>query len=143
MFRESLVNIDDGSNILFIGSEAVCPPFADLLAYAVRDRKMRFGFCPKAIWEKSREMQWVDGAGFQISKEIFEPGETDVVVLLGGLAMPKFGSPIEDVRAFITQIPRRKMVIALGFMDIFRRSGWNTALHFDVLIDAYMSSETL
>jgi len=143
LFRESLTNIDDGSNILFIGSEAVCPPFADLLAYAVRDRKMRFGFCPKAIWEKSREMHWVDGAGFQIGKEVFEPGETDVIVLLGGLAIPKFGSPVEDVRAFIAQIPRRKMVIALGFMDVFRKAGWNTALHFDVLIDAYMSVEVI
>jgi len=143
LFREALNGMDDGGNLLFVGSEAVCPPFAQLLAYAVRDRDMRFGFCPKAVWEKSRTMSWVEGAGFQIGKEPFEPGEADVIVLLGGLAMPKFGCPVEDVKAILSQIPRHKLVIAVGFMDAFRKAGWNTSLHFDVLIDGYMSAELL
>ena len=78
LFREALVDVDDRSTLLFVGSEAVCPPFAQLLAYAVRGRDMRFGFCPKAIWDNSRTMRWVDGAGFQIGKEPFEPAEADV-----------------------------------------------------------------
>ncbi len=143
LFRETLVNVDDASNILFLGSEAVCPPFADLLAYAVRDRKMRFGFSPRAEWDKSRVMKWVDGAGFQISKDQFQPGEADVIVVLGGLAIPKFGCPVEDVKAFISQIPKHRLVVAVGFMDVFRKAGWTSSLHFDVLIDAYMSAEVL
>lgn len=143
IFRESLNDIDDGSVVLFVGSEAVCPPFAQLLAYAVRDRNMHFGFCPKAVWENSRTMHWVEGAGFQIGKEIFEPGEADVIVLLGGLAIPKFGCPVEDAKALINQISRHRLVVAVGFMDAFRKAGWNTSLHIDVLIDGYMSAELL
>lgn len=143
IFRETLADIDDGSTILFVGSEAVCPPFAQLLAYAVRDRNMRFGFCPKSSWENSRAMKWVDGAGYQISREGFEPAEADVIVILGGLAIPKFGCPVEDVKALISQIPKHRMVMAVGFMDAFRKAGWNTSLHMDVLIDAYMSAEIL
>ncbi|MHC1680669.1 MAG: DUF2124 family protein [Methanomassiliicoccales archaeon] len=143
LFRESMVDVDDGSTILFLGSEAVCPPFAQLLAYAVRDRHMRFGFSPKAEWDKSRLMNWVDGAGFQISNEPFEPGEADVIVILGGLAIPKFGCPVEDAKAFISQVPRHRLVIAVGFMDAFRKAGWDTSLHIDVLIDGYMSAEVL
>ncbi|NLX47853.1 MAG: DUF2124 family protein [Euryarchaeota archaeon] len=142
-FREALNEIEDGSNVLFVGSEAVCPPFAQLLAYAVRDRKMNFGFCPKAAWDSSRTMVWVEGAGYQVGKAKFEPGESDVIVLLGGLAIAKFGCPVEDVKALISQIPRHKMVVGLGFMDVFRRMGWNTALHFDVLLDSYISAEVL
>ena len=141
LFRETLVEVEDGSTILFVGSEAVCPPFAQLLAYAVRDRNMRFGFCPKAVWDRSRVMKWVDGAGFQIGKEPFEPGEADVIVVLGGLAIPKFGCPVDDVKALLSQIPKKRKVVALGFMDAFRKAGWNTSLHFDALIDGYMSAE--
>jgi hypothetical protein len=143
IFRETLADIDDGSTVLFVGSEAVCPPFAQLLAYAVRDRNMRFGFCPKSSWENSRAMKWVDGAGYQISRDGFEPAEADVIVILGGLAIPKFGCPVEDVKALISQIPKHRMVMAVGFMDAFRKAGWNTSLHMDVLIDAYMSAEIL
>ena len=143
LFREALVDVDDASTILFVGSEAVCPPFAQLLAYAVRDHNMRFGFCPRAEWENSRTMRWVAGAGFQISKDPFEPGEADVIVILGGLAIPKFGCPVEDVKALISQIPKHRLVIAVGFMDAFRKAGWNSSLHFDVLIDGYMSAEVL
>ncbi len=143
IFRETLADIDDGSTVLFVGSEAVCPPFAQLLAYAVRDRNMSFGFCPKSSWENSRAMKWVDGAGYQISREGFEPAEADVIVILGGLAIPKFGCPVEDVKALISQIPKHRMVMAVGFMDVFRKAGWNTSLHMDVLIDAYMSAEIL
>ncbi len=143
LFREALTETDDGSAIFFVGSEAVCPPFAQLLAYAVRDRKMRFGFCPKAVWDSSRTMKWVDGAGFQIGKEPFEPVEADVIVILGGLAIPKFGCPVEDVKALISQIPKCKKVMAVGFMDAFRKAGWHTSIHLDVLIDGYMSAEVL
>ena len=141
LFRESLNDVDEGSHVLFIGSEAVCPPFASLLAYAVRDHDLHFGFCPKAVWERSRVMSWVDGAGFQIGKGQFEPGEADVIVLLGGLAMPKFGCPVEDVKALLSQVPRCKLVIGMGFMDVFRRAGWDKVIPFDVLIDCYMSAD--
>ncbi|MBN1109366.1 MAG: DUF2124 family protein [Methanomassiliicoccales archaeon] len=143
LFRESLTDVQDGSTILFLGSEAVCSPFAQLLAYAVRDRKMLFAFGPKAVWERCRKMAWVEGAGFQIGNEGFDPRNANAIVLLGGLAMPKFGCPVQDVNTFLARVPGRPKVVALGFMDIFRRSGWDKQVRMDVLINAYMSAEAL
>jgi len=142
-FRESLADVPDGSPVLFLGSEAVCSPFAQLLAYAVRDRKMQFAFGPKADWARCQKMIWEEGVGFQIGKEAFDPQNARAVVLLGGLAMPKFGCPVQDVNSFLSRVPGRPKVIGLGFMDIFRRSGWNKEVRMDVLIDCYMSAEVL
>ncbi|MCG7844667.1 MAG: DUF2124 domain-containing protein [Methanomassiliicoccales archaeon] len=143
LFRESLIGVPDGSNIVFMGSEAVCPPFAQLLAYAVRDRDMSFGFSPKAVWEKCRKMSWVEGAGFQISEEKFDPINANVIVVLGGLAMPKFGCQVQDVNSYISRISGRPLVVGLGFMNVFRRVGWDKQVRFDVLLDSYMSAEVL
>ncbi len=138
-----MADVPDGSAILFLGSEAVCSPFAQLLAYFVRDRKMLFAFGPKTYWDRCREMSWVEGIGFQIGSKVFDPQRSRAVVLLGGLAMPKFGCPVQDVNSFLSRIPGHPKIIGLGFMDIFRRSGWNKEVHMDVLIDAYMSVEVL
>jgi hypothetical protein len=143
LFRESVASVPDGSTIVFVGSEAVCPPFAQLLAYAVRDRKMSLGFVPKAIWEMARNMTWVEGAGFQIGNETFDPSKASVVVLLGGLAIPKFGCQLPEVNSFLSRIPGRPLVVGLGFMDVFRHAGWDKKIRFDSLIDAYMSAETV
>ncbi|HUT27797.1 MAG TPA: DUF2124 family protein [Methanomassiliicoccales archaeon] len=143
LFRGSLVDIPDGSSVVFIGSEAVCPPFAQLMAYSVRDRNMSFGFGARAIWDKCRKMSWVEGAGFQISNEPFDPSKSSVVVVLGGLAMPKFGCSVQDVNSFISMIAGHPKTIGLGFMDIFRRSGWDKEVRFDISINATMSAELI
>lgn len=143
LFRESVASVPDGSMIVFVGSEAVCPPFAQLLAYAIRDRKMSMGFVPKAIWEKGRCMNWVDGAGFQIGNEPFDAAKANVVVILGGLAIPKFGCSVQEVNSLISRIPGITLVIGVGFMDVFRKAAWDKQVRFDALIDAYMSAENI
>ena len=143
LFRGSLADIPDGSSVVFIGSEAVCSPFAQLMAYSVRDRDMSFGFGARAIWDKCRKMSWVEGAGFQIGNESFDPSKANVVVVLGGLAMPKFGCSVRDVNSFISMIANHPKIVGLGFMDIFRRSGWDKEVHFDVSINATMSAEII
>jgi hypothetical protein len=142
-FRDSLADVPDGSTVLFLGSEAVCSPFAQLLAYSVRHRKMRFAFSPKADWERCKMMTWLEGVGYQVGSEGLDSKEAGVVVILGGLAMLKFGCPVQEVSSFLSRIPGRPKVIGLGFMDIFRRSGWDKEVGLDILIDIYMSTEVL
>lgn len=141
LFRKSISDVPDGSLIVFIGSEAVCPPFAQLLAYSVRDRGMRFAFGPKASWEKCTSMKWMEGTGFQISTERCDPSEGKALVVLGGLAMPKFGCEVYTVNSFISRMPGRPKVVGLGFMSIFQRSGWDQLVKFDAMIDATMAAE--
>jgi hypothetical protein len=143
LFRESLAVVPEGSIVVFLGSEAVCSPFAQLLAYAVRDRKMSFGFSPKAVWEKCYLMTWMDGVGYQIGPEKMDPAHANVVVILGGLAMPKFGCPVDNVNSYIEKVEKRPLVVGVGFMDIFRRSGWNELIRFDTLMNSYMDAENV
>jgi hypothetical protein len=142
-FRSSMEKIPEGSLVIFLGSEAVCPPFAQLLAYSVRDRGLHYGFAPKAVWNKCRNLSWVEDIGFQVGSELVDPSQAKAVVLLGGLAIPKFGCEVGDVDTFIERMPTRPLVIGVGFMDVFRRSLWDRHIQFDTLIDGYMSAEIL
>jgi hypothetical protein len=143
LFRESLADVPDGSLVVFLGSEAVCAPFAQLLAYAVRDRKMSFGFCPKAAWDRCASMVWMDGVGFHITTEKANPAQANVVVVLGGLAIPKFGCPAEDVNSFIAKVIGKPSIIGVCFMDVFRLTGWDKKISFTSLINAYMDAEKI
>ncbi|MDD1743918.1 MAG: DUF2124 domain-containing protein, partial [Methanomassiliicoccales archaeon] len=64
----------------------------------------------------------------------------DAIVVLGGLAMPKFGCPVELVKSAITTLSDGKnaRVIGVCFMGIFERSGWTKELPFKNVIDATM-----
>ncbi|MCX6650858.1 MAG: DUF2124 family protein [Methanomassiliicoccales archaeon] len=141
LFRESITAAPNGGLVVFLGSEAVCSPFAQLLAYAVRDRKMSFCFSPKAIWDKCSPMTWVEGVGYQVSKGKVDLSVTSVIVVLGGLAIPKFGCPVEEVNSFISKVLRKPLIVGVGFMDVFQHSGWDSKISFDAMINVYMSAE--
>lgn len=85
----------------------------------------------------------MEDVGFQIGRDLVDPSEAKAVIVLGGLAIPKFGCEVSDVDGFISKLPSRPLIVGLGFMDIFRRSFWDRHIQFDVLIDGYMSTEVL
>jgi len=142
LFRESLAQVPDGARVSFAGSVAVCTPFAELLSYAVKDRGFRLVFMPKADPSKSRLIRWVDDIGCTVTDERADAGKAEVIVILGGLAMPKFGCSVETVQAMIREVGEGgAKVVGVGFMDIFSKSGWTNRVPFDVLINATMEVE--
>lgn len=143
LFREELSCLTEGSIIVFTGSSAVCAPFAELLAYSIRDKKFDLYFSPIANEKDCRSLMWKEGTGFGISSAGKEITEADAVIVLGGLAMPKFGCPMEKVERFIDRIskPEATKVIGVCFMDILKRSGWDQCIKFDALINATMETE--
>jgi hypothetical protein len=142
LFREEMVGLPEGSMIVFTGSNAVCAPFAELLAYSIRDIKFDLFFSPMANDKDIRALEWREGTGFGISPMGKEITGADSVVVLGGLAMQKFGCPVESVARFIerTNKPEGK-VVGVCFMDILRRSGWHLCIRFDAIINATMVTE--
>ncbi|MCU0861141.1 MAG: DUF2124 domain-containing protein [Methanomassiliicoccales archaeon] len=142
-FKEALSGIPDGSKVVFTGSVAVCTPFAELLAYAVKDRSFKMVYVPMANPEMARAMSWHQGIGFTVEGSAADPSAPSAIVVLGGLAMPKFGCPITDVRAMIEKLSSggRPLMVGVCFMHIFQRSGWADELSFDFLIDAVMEVE--
>lgn len=142
-FKEALSGIPDGSKVVFAGSVAVCTPFAELLAYAVKDRSFRMVYVPMADLGTARSMAWHQGIGFTVEESSGDPVAPSAIVVLGGLAMPKFGCPITDVKAMIERLSggRRPLLVGVCFMHLFQRSGWTEELSFDFLIDAVMEVE--
>jgi hypothetical protein len=140
-FKESLTDLPPGSKVAFIGSVAVCTPFAELLSYAVKDLGFKLVYVPKANLDQARSIVWIENVGFSASGDATDPKGADAIVVLGGLAMPKFGCPVEIVKSAIEAIAESKTVRVVGvcFMGIFERSGWTNELPFNKVIDATMT----
>jgi hypothetical protein len=66
--------------------------------------------------------------------------DADVVVILGGMAMPKIGVKPEEMKDFLARMKYKKL-IGVCFMSIFEKSGWCQALQFDYLMNMIIEGE--
>ena len=139
-FRDIMADIKDGAKVVFTGSVAVCTPFIELLAYTVRNRGFEMLYVPRAVAAEARRIKKIENIGYSVVDEKGDPNNPSAVVVLGGLAMPKFGCPPEDVIRMIEELSgdERPRVIGVGFMNIFERQGWDKKINFDRLIDTTM-----
>jgi len=139
-FRESIGDIKEGSKVVFTGSVAVCTPFIELLAYTVRDKGFDMLYVPVANADEARKIKEIANIGYSVVDEKGDPKKPDVVVVLGGLAMPKFGCTPEDVIQMIEALSGEKKpkIIGVGFMNIFESAGWDKKISFDTLMDTTM-----
>lgn len=139
LFKDSVEDMPKGSKVAFTGSIGSCPPVAEMLAFSIRKLEFELSYIPLANPDEARSMQWSDGLGFTINVNKAELQHADILVVLGGLAMPKIGCPIEDVKMLIESLGSTRL-IGVGFMDIFDRNGWVEELPFDTVIDGYMDA---
>lgn len=141
-FRESVKELKDNSKIVFTGSAAVCTPFIELLSYAVRDKNFDIIYVPKADINDAKQVKMQPNIGFSVVDKEGDPQNPEVVVVLGGLAMPKFGCAPEDVLNMIQEISgeQKPKVIGVCFMNIFERAGWEKKIQFDTLIDTTLET---
>ncbi len=141
-FRESIADIKEGSKVVFTGSVAVCTPFIELLAYTVRDKGFDMFYVPRADAKEARKIKEIENIGFSVVDEKGDPKNPDAVVVLGGLAMPKFGVPPEDVNRLIEEIAGEKKpkIVGVCFMDMFERAGWEEKVKFDTVMDTTLET---
>jgi len=141
-FSESIADVKEGSKVVFTGSVAVCTPFIELLAYTVRDKGFDMVYVPKADAREARKIKEIKNIGFSVVDEKADPKNPDVVVVLGGLAMPKFGVPPEDVNRLIkaTAGEKKPKIIGVCFMNMFERAGWEQKVKFDTVIDTTLET---
>lgn len=141
-FREKMADVDEGSKVVFTGSVAVCTPFIELLTYTVRDRGFDMLYVPKANANEARKIREIENIGYSVVDEKGDPKNADAIVVLGGLAMPKFGCPPEDVNQMIKIISgdRKPKIFGVGFMNIFEKAGWDKKIDFDTVMDITMET---
>ena len=126
--------VEDAEKITFIGSPGVCTPFAELLSYAVRNKENHF--IPLLNVDDAHKFEFKP-YGMVLNDEVSDPKGSDVVVLLGGLTMPKYEVAFDDLNALIDDVLKDGgKIIGVCFMDMFAKANWTDKVAFDCIIDA-------
>lgn len=129
--------VGDAQKITYMGSPSVCTPFAALMAYAVREKENHFiSFIDIETCHKFELKPW----GMNLTVVVSDPHNSDVVVLLGGLSMPKSNIDTDDVNNVVDEILKDGgKLIGLCFMDMFAKAGWLEKVDFDLVIDGTLT----
>jgi hypothetical protein len=120
--------VEGAERITFVGTPGFCTPFAELLGFVVRDREL--AFISSQDFEKARSI-FMDYEGMQLGK-LTDP-HADVVVLLGGLAMPKIGITPEKAKEVARKIlegSEKGKIIGVCFQSAFMKQKWDEVINF-------------
>ena len=129
--------VGDAEKITYVGSPGVCTPFAEFLAYSVRDKDNHF--IPLLDIDDCHEFESKPYA-MVLKDEVSDPHDSDVVVLLGGLSMPKYDVDTEEVKALVKEILKEDgQLMGVCFMDMFTKAGWLEKVDFDCVIDGTLT----
>lgn len=113
--------------------QAVCTPFAEFLSYSVRDKENHF--IPLLNVDDCHEFESKSYA-MVLKDEVSDPHGSDVVVLLGGLSMPKYDVDTDELNELVGDILNEGgKVIGVCFMDMFTKANWPDKVDFDCIID--------
>ncbi|AXV37086.1 MAG: DUF2124 domain-containing protein [Methanobacteriaceae archaeon] len=131
-FKEEVANAD---KVTFVGMPGVCTPFAELFAYAIRDKESIF-ITGKDI-ESAKKLE-LKPEGMQLT--VSADPEAEVVALLGGLSMPKSNISAEEIQELVDKILKKDgKLIGLCYMDMFKKAEWDKKLDFDCIIDGTLT----
>lgn len=125
--------VGDAQKITYIGSPGVCTPFAEFLTNVVRDKENHF--IPLLDIDDCHQFELKPYA-MVLKDEVSDPHDSDVVVLLGGLSMPKYDVDTDELNALVSEIlAENGKVIGVCFMDMFTKAEWLDKVDFDCIID--------
>jgi hypothetical protein len=132
--------VKDAKKITFVGCPGTCTPFAELLAYAVRDSVEELVYVRNAEYEDARRIVMTEN-GMQLEDKV--DARADTIVLLGGLCTGKSCVNAEGALRLVDTLaigtPR---VIGVCFMSMFQEAGWTDVIDFDVLLDTDLIAST-
>jgi hypothetical protein len=125
--------VEDFEKIAFVGVPGVCTPFAELFAYAIRDKESHF----ISLTDINTSHKFESKAfGMHLNEDVSDPHDCDAVVLLGGLSMPKANVDTDELNALIEEILKENgKIIGVCYMDMFTKSGWLEKINFDCIVD--------
>jgi len=129
--------VGDAQKITYMGSPSVCTPFAALMAYAVREKENHFiSFLDLETSHEFELKPW----GMTLTEKVSDPHDSDVVVLLGGLTMPKANVDTDELNGVIDEILKTDgKLVGFCFMDMFTKADWLDKADFDLIIDGTLT----
>ena len=136
-FKEA---VGDVEKVTFLWTPGVCTPFAALFSYAIRDKESHF--ISGTDIAKCHQFEFKP-YGMQLNEEVSDPQESDAVVLLGGLTMPKANTDVDELNETISEILKEDgKIIGVGYMDMFTKAGWLDKVDFDCIVDGTLTGVT-
>ena len=123
----------EASKITFIGTPGLCTPFSEFLSFGVQDKETHF--IPMLDIDNCREFE-LRSYGMALKDEISDPAGSDIVVLMGGLAMPENNIEMNELNDLVNRIlVEDGKVFGVCFMNMFSDFGWTKKIDFDCIID--------
>ncbi|MDG6243235.1 MAG: DUF2124 domain-containing protein [Methanolobus sp.] len=135
--------VESSERITFIGTAGFCTPFAELMAYVLRNSDKQMTFIPGLSFDDARSIVSTSH-GMQLGDPV-DP-HADTIVLLGGLAMPKTGVELTQIKDLIDQVlenSEKKLIIGVCFQSVFEKMKWLESIDFDYIIDADLNNNLL
>lgn len=130
MFKKE---VTDASKITFIGTPGLCTPFAEFMSFGVSDKETHF--IPFLDIDNCHQFE-LRSYGMALKDEVSNPKESDVVVLMGGLALPDYDVNLNDLKDLMGNVLKEDgKVIGVCFMNMFEETGWLDKINFDCIID--------
>jgi hypothetical protein len=131
----------ESKRITFVGTPGFCAPFAELIAYPIRDAGKELAFVANLDFDDAKRIVYTSH-GMQMAETT--DATADTVAILGGLAMPKISVDVYALKSMIDRILGGDgMLIGVCFMSIFELAGWYDILDFDYMIDTHTSVKIL
>jgi len=131
----------ENKTIAFIGLPYTCTPFIDLFVYAVRK------VTTDTYYVKSKDpsdMLRLTLSDVRVSHQEGCVGKADIIVVMGGVAMPNNDWTPDDVNAIIDSLSHEKTsVVGACFMDMFEKAGWIGKVDFTYREECYLSTDAL
>ncbi len=131
----------ESKRITFVGTPGFCTPFAELIAYPIRDAGKEMAFVANLGFDDAKRIVFTSH-GMQLAENV--DAAADTVVILGGLAMPKISVDVNALNSMIDRIlGDGGLTIGVCFMSIFEQTGWYDVIDFDYVIDTHTSVRVL
>jgi len=141
-FKAAISAYGRGGKLLFVGSPFTCLPFAEFLSHAIRDLPFKVYFSPDADASRIATIVLREGYGYNLG-EAKKEGDFDIVVLLGGLAMPKSQVGPKEVRKRLLEVSALDFMVAFCFQGVMYKPEWLNEFKFRYFINADLSRVTL
>ncbi|MGC8936092.1 MAG: DUF2124 family protein [Candidatus Methanomethylicaceae archaeon] len=141
-FRTAVLKTNRTGRLLFVGSPYTCLPFAEFLTYGIRDLPIKTYFSPNGEADKIAEIVDRKGCGYSLG-EYVGVADFEIVVLLGGLAMPKSQVDPNTLREKLRKLCGLDCVIGVCFQGVMDKPEWKEIFKFKYFINAELSKVSL
>jgi len=137
-FAQIVKQCERRESMAFIGMPFTCTPLIDFYVYVVRDMVGSKYYYPEPDLNRGYELTLGEDRIVSTPASIIA---ADIVVVMGGIAMPDKWD-VDEARSAIEKLSHdQTVVIGACFMDIFNKSGWMEDMPFDYIENCYISTD--